>query len=147
MTAALTLLVFLFSAAAVPASAADQSPYESVTESARLYNEEAARKITGVIQDTRTVTLKDGVSFMQMDVKTEQGLVPVHLAPVWYMEDQSNLFDVNKGRSVTVLGQHSDVQGQQIFVAAELTNEDEHQHLRLRHPSGVPAWVGSERVQ
>jgi len=63
----------------MPALAADQRPYESVTESARIYNGEGAMKITGVIQDTRTVTLKDGESFMQIDVKTEQGLVPVHL--------------------------------------------------------------------
>ena len=144
---ALALLLFLLGVHAAPAHAADETPYESVTESARLYNEEGAKRITGVIQDTRTVTLKDGVSFMQMDVKTEQGLVPVHLAPVWFMEDRSNLFDVNKGRSVTILGQDSDVQGQKVFVAAELTNEDQHQHLRLRHPSGIPAWVGSERVQ
>ena len=146
MIAALTLLVFLLAAPVLPALAADQTPYESVTESARIYNGEGAKKITGVIQDTRMVMLKDGESFMQMDVKTEQGLVPVHLAPVWYMEDQSHLFDVNKGRSVTVLGQDTEVQGHQVFVAAELTNEDKHQHLRLRHPSGVPAWAGSERV-
>ncbi|HEU4683060.1 MAG TPA: hypothetical protein VFS39_00980 [Nitrospira sp.] len=36
----------------------------------------------GVIADTRTVTLKDGVQFMQMDVETDHGIVPVHLGPV-----------------------------------------------------------------
>jgi hypothetical protein len=148
MIIATTVLVLHALSPSSPAWTVDHSaPYESVTESERLYHEDRARTITGVITDTRTVTLKDGVPFLQMDLKTEEGPILVHLAPVWFMEERANLFDVDKGRAVTVLGAASEVQGQSVFVAAELSNADRQQHVRLRHPSGVPAWVGSERVR
>ena len=82
-----------------------------------------------------------------MDVKTDRGIIPVHLGPVWYMNEYVDRFDVNKGRSVSVVGSSSTVQGQEVLVASEITNEEGTQHMRLRHPGGIPAWVGSERIK
>jgi hypothetical protein len=127
--------------------AADTTPYESVNKSERLYSESAVQRVTGVIIDTRTITLKDGVEFMQMDVETDHGTVPVHLGPVWYMDEYADRFDVNKGRSVSVVGSPSKVQGKEVLVASEITNEEGKQHMRLRHPDGIPAWVGSEKTE
>jgi hypothetical protein len=126
---------------------ADTAPYESVNESKKLYTETDAQMINGVITDTRRVTLKDGVEFMQMDVDTEHGIIPVHLGPVWWMNEYADRFDVNKGRSVSVLGSPSIVQGKEVLVASEITNEGGRQHMRLRHPGGIPAWVGSEKLE
>ena len=127
--------------------AADTTPYESVNKSEKLYTEEAIQTIKGVITDTRTIRLKDGAEFMQMDVETDRGVVPVHLGPVWYMNEYTDRFDVNKGRSVAVVGSVNTVQGKEVLVASEITNEEGKQHMRLRHPDGIPAWVGSEKAE
>jgi hypothetical protein len=126
---------------------ADTTPYESVNKSEKLYTDTAVQTVKGVITDTKTITLKDGVEFMQMDVETDQGTIPVHLGPVWYMDEYSDRFDVNKGRSVSVVGSPSTVQGKEVLVASEITNEEGKQHMRLRHPDGIPAWVGSEKTE
>jgi hypothetical protein len=125
----------------------DTVPYESVNESEKLFTEDAVQTVTGVITDTRTVTLRDGAKFMQMDVETDRGIIPVHLGPLWFMNEYFDRFDVNRGRSVSVLGSLSTVEGKEVLVASEITNEEGTQHMRLRHPSGIPAWVGSERIE
>jgi hypothetical protein len=126
---------------------ADTTPYESVNKSEKLYHENAVQTVRGVITDTKTITLKDGVQFMQMDVATEHGMVPVHLGPVWYMNEYSDRFDVNKGRSVSVVGSPGTVHGKEVLVASGLINDEGKQHMRLRHPDGIPAWVGSEKAE
>ena len=130
-----------------PLLVADTTPYESVNKSEKLYSEHAVETLKGVIIDTRTVTLKDGVEFMQMDVETDRGIVPVHLGPQWYMNEFADRFDVNKGRSVSVVGSPSTVQGKEVLVASEISDEQGKQHMRIRHPGGIPAWVGSEKTQ
>lgn len=126
---------------------ADTTPYESVNKSEKLYNDSAAQTVKGVIIDTRTITLQDGAEFMQMDVDTDHGTIPIHLGPVWYMDEYADRFDVNKGRSVSVVGSRSTVQGKEVLVASEITNEEGKQRMRLRHPDGIPAWVGSEKTE
>jgi DNA/RNA endonuclease YhcR with UshA esterase domain len=126
---------------------ADTIPYEPAEATNKLYTETAARTVKGIITDTYNVRLKDGVEFMQMDIETDQGTIPVHLGPTWYMNEYADRFDVNKGRSVSVLGSVATVKGKEVLVASELNNEDGRQHMRLRHPSGIPAWVGGEHVQ
>ena len=140
-------ILFSVGATASTVPVADKTPYESVNKSEKLYSEDAVQTVKGTIIDTRTVTLKDGAEFMQMDVETEKGTVPVHLGPTWYMNEYADRFDVNKGRSVSVIGSSSLVQGKEVLVASELTNEEGKQHMRLRHPGGVPAWVGSEKTE
>lgn len=126
---------------------ADKTPYESVNKSEKLYSEDAVQTVKAVITDTKTVRLKDGAEFIQMHVETDHGTVPVHVGPTWYMTEYADRFDVNKGRSVSVIGSPSTVQGKEVLVASELTNEEGKQHMRLRHPGGVPAWVGGEKTE
>ena len=126
---------------------ADTIPYEPAEATTKLYTETGARTVTGIITDTYNVKLKDGVEFMQMDVETDQGKIPVHLGPTWYMDEYSDRFDVNKGRSVSVLGSVATVDGKEVLVASEVSNDDGKQHMRLRHPGGTPAWVGGEHAK
>ena len=130
---------------AIPMS--DNIPYEPAESSAKLYSEDNARVVKGLILDTRTVKFSDGVEFMQMDVDTDQGPVRVHLGPKWYMDEYHDRFDVNKGRSVTAVCSPAIVEGRKILVAAELANADGRQRMRLRHPDGTPAWVGGEHAK
>ena len=141
------VVAFALQATGYSVLVADTTPYESVNKSEKLYNDSAAQTVKGVISDTRTITLQDGAEFMQMDVDTEHGTIPIHLGPVWYMDEYADRFDVNKGRSVSVVGSRSTVQGKDVLVASEITNEEGKQHMRLRHPDGIPAWVGSEKTE
>lgn len=125
----------------------DKAPYESAEASAKLYSEDAVQVVKGIILDTTAIRVKDGAEFMQMDVETEQGPVRVHLGPTWYMNEYHDRFDVNKGRLVTAVCSPAIVDGRQVLVAAELTNADGHQRMRLRHPDGTPAWVGGEHAK
>jgi hypothetical protein len=126
---------------------ADKIPYEPAEASAKLYSEDATRVVQGTILDTMAVRLKDGVEFMQMEVETERGPVRVHLGPTWYMNEYHDRFDVNKGRLVTAVCSPAVVDGKKVLVAAELTNADGQQRMRLRHPDGTPAWVGGEHAK
>ncbi len=140
------LIVFtaLHTLAAEGRLVADTIPYEPAEATTKLYTETAARTVKGIITDTYNVKLKDGVEFMQMTVETEQGSIPVHLGPTWYMDEYADRFDANKGRSVSVLGSVATVEGKEVLVASEISNGDGKQHMRLRHPGGTPAWVGGE---
>jgi alpha-L-fucosidase len=141
------LMAFALQATGHTILVADTTPYESVNHSEKLYSDNAVQTVKGVITDTRTIRLKDGAEFMQMDVETDHGIIPVHLGPVWYMDEYADRFDVNKGRSVSVVGSASTVQGKEVLVASEITNEEGRQHMRLRHPDGIPTWVGSEKTE
>lgn len=141
----LILLAVVHAGGAIPV--ADTIPYEPAEASAKLYSEDAAREVNGLIVETRTVKLSDGVEFMQMDMETDKGPIRVHLGPKWYMDEYHDRFDVNKGRSVTVVGSRAMVDGKEMLVAAELANADGKQRMRLRHSDGTPAWVGGEHAK
>lgn len=126
---------------------ADKIPYEPAEASAKLFSKDSIRVIKGTILNTTSVKLKDGVEFMQMEVETERGPVRVHLGPTWYMKEYHDRFDVNKGRLVTAVCSPARVDGKDVLVAAELTNGDGQQRMRLRHPDGTPAWVGGEHAK
>jgi hypothetical protein len=122
-------------------SVVDTVTYESAEASAKLYSEDVARVVKGIVSDTNKVKLSDGAEFIQMDLETDQGLVRIHLGPAWYM------FDVNKGRLVTAVCSPATVDGKEVLVAVELSNADGRQQMRLRHPDGTPAWVGGEHAK
>jgi hypothetical protein len=124
---------------------AQEVPYQSVTESDRLYHEDRAKTIRGVVQETRTITLKDNALFSRLHLKTaEDQVVPVHLGPSWFMEENEHLLDLNVGREVEVKGSFETIAGQPVFVAAQILNDRREEGMRLRREDGMPAWVGGE---
>ncbi|WP_447978580.1 hypothetical protein [Candidatus Nitrospira bockiana] len=121
-------------------------PYESVTESERLYDPDAAETIRGVVEAVETVRLEDGAPFMQVRLRTEDEAVRVHLAPEWFMQEQINRLEIDVGRELEVRGSKHVVKGEPVFVAAEVQNDGRDQRLRLRHPDGTPVWTSGERA-
>ncbi len=130
--------------AAVPV--ADPVPYESVTESERLYHDDRAQTIRGVIQEINTITLKDNARFSQLSLHTDDRLVPVHLGPSWFMVENRHLLELDVGREVEVRGSFETLAGQPVFVAAQITNDRRDQAMRLRRSDGMPVWVGGEYI-
>lgn len=120
-------------------------PYESVNESGRLYRDEQAETIRGVIKEINTVTLKDGARFSRLSLKTAHDeVIPVHLGPSWFMAENQYLMDLNVGREVEVKGSFATVAEQPVFVAAQLHNDHRKEGMRLRRDDGLPVWVGGE---
>ncbi len=120
-------------------------PYQSVNESARLYHEDRAQTIRGVIKDMDTVRMKDDAVFSQLMLKMDDDrLVPVHLGPSWFVEENQHLMDLNVGREVEVKGSMETIGGRQVFVAAQLYNDRREEGMRFRREDGLPVWVGGE---
>ena len=113
-------------------------PYESVTESERLYQEDRAETIRGVVESLDTVTMREGALFRQLRLKTGDDTLVVHLGPQWFMEQQVQRLQLDVGREVEVQGSRETVNGKPVVVAAEIRNDRRDKQLRLRHPSGVP---------
>ncbi|MCC2642875.1 MAG: hypothetical protein K0S45_3288 [Nitrospira sp.] len=125
----------------------DPIPYESVTESERLYQEDRAETIRGVVESLDTVTMREGAPFRQLRLKTGDDTLVVHLGPQWFMEQQVQRLQLDVGREVEVQGSRETVNGKPVLVAAEIRNDRRDEQLRLRHPSGVPVWAGSEYMR
>ncbi len=120
-------------------------PYESVNESERLYRDDQSQTIRGVIKEVNTVTLKDGARFSRLSLQmAHDEVIPVHLGPSWFMEENQYLMDLNVGREVEVKGSFATVAEQPVFVAAQLHNDRRKEGMRLRRDDGLPAWVGGE---
>ena len=122
----------------------DRIPYESVTESDRLYQEERAETIRGVVQSLDTITMREGAPFRQLRLKTGADTVVVHLGPHWFMAQQEQRIQLDVGREIEVQGSRETVDGKPVLVAAEIRDDRRDERLRLRHPSGVPVWAGGE---
>jgi len=124
----------------------DDKPYESVNESSKLYQDRRAQTIRGTVQDIKTVALENNDRFMQVRLKTHDQVVNVHLGPEWFMTEQINRIEIQKGHELEITGSGNVVAGTPVFVASEVRDEQRNERLRLRHPDGTPVWAGSERA-
>jgi hypothetical protein len=83
--AVLCLLAVADEVTARPLLTQDSTPYQSTTESPRLYDSEAADTVRGTIVDFETVKPAEEASpFLQIKLKTGQGTIRVHLTPHWF---------------------------------------------------------------
>jgi hypothetical protein len=124
----------------------DNKPYESVNESSKLYHDREAHTIRGVVEDIKTVKLENDEQFLQVNLKTPEEVVRVHLGPDWYMTEQIQNIEIIKGRELEVIGSSNVVAGIPVFVASEIRDDKRNERLRLRHRDGTPVWSGSERA-
>lgn len=70
-------------------------------------------------------------------VKTESDTIPVHLGPVWYMNEQDSL---NTGDKIEVTGSRITYEGAPAIIAATVKKNE--MTLRLRDQNGYPVWRG-----
>ncbi len=74
-----------------------------------------------------------------IDLKTDKGVVQVHLGPVWYIERLD--FEINSGDQLEVKGSPAVINGKQSLIAAEVKKGND--LLILRDIHGVPVWSRS----
>jgi hypothetical protein len=145
--AVLGAMAICTAALVAPASAADKPPYESVTDSPKVYDEKRAHEIRGTVEELMTMRpTPEAAPFLELKLKTDRDIVDVHLAPTWYMNEQSTALTIKRGAELQVLGSEADIKGRHVFVAAEVRDARGEKHLRLRHKDGTPVWSASERT-
>lgn len=79
-----------------------------------------------------------GTPGVHIVVKTKDSTIPVHLGPVWYMEQQEYSFQ--KGDKVTVYGSRIMYNDAPAIIAVRVNRGD--MLLQLRNRQGIPNWRG-----
>ena len=142
--------------------AQDTTPYQSTTQSPKLYDPDASATLLGTIIGLETVKpAEESSPFLQVDVRIRQDdgtgqvlsqlgwagkkVVRVHLGPQWFMEEQVHRLELQKGSDVEVKGSKNVIDGKEVFIAAEIKQPQKEERLRLRHKDGTPVWSGGER--
>ncbi|NJM17345.1 MAG: hypothetical protein HC836_04470 [Richelia sp. RM2_1_2] len=96
-----------------------------------IYNLETVETIKGEILTVDTVG--NGVS---LQVKTDEETIPVHLAPVWYIENQD--IEINPNDTVEIKGSRITFKGETAILAAEVKQGDT--TFKLRDENGFSLW-------
>jgi hypothetical protein len=109
---------------------------------ARLYDAKTVETVKGEVVGVETFTPGKGMGAgVHLQLKTREGVLSVHLGPVWYIENQDVKIEVKD--VVEVKGSRVTFDGKPALIAAEVKKGDE--TLRLRDPDGYPAWAGWRR--
>ncbi|MDX1638678.1 MAG: hypothetical protein R3281_11960 [Balneolaceae bacterium] len=105
----------------------------------RPYNPSTVETIEGEVSEIVYIRKNTGsrIHGVHLVVKTEEGLVPVHLGPAWYVERQAPF---KAGDRVTVVGSRITFNDEPAVVAARVTRGE--MTLQLRDQDGFPAWRG-----
>jgi hypothetical protein len=112
------------------------------TPYARMYDPKTVETVSGEVASLETLTPMQGMgSGMHLLLKTDKGVISVHLGPVWYLENQD--VSLQPGDRVQVRGSRITFQGKPAIIAAEVTRGDE--VLHLRDEAGFPLWAGWRR--
>jgi hypothetical protein len=107
----------------------------------RLYDPKTVETVTGDVVRVDQVSRQGGQGRggghgVHVLLKTDQGDIPVHLGPSWYMEKQA--LQVAPNDKIEVRGSRVTVDGKPAIIAAEVKKGD--QVLKLRDDNGVPLW-------
>ncbi len=108
----------------------------------RMYDTKTVETIRGIVEKVEKITPMRGMSYgVHLLVKTEKGIIDVHLGPGRYIENQD--VKIMPGDKVEVTGSRITFRNKPAIIAAEVKKGDE--VLRLRDANGVPAWAGRRR--
>ena len=108
----------------------------------RMYDPKTVETIKGEVTKVDYVTPLKGMGHgVHLLLKTEQGMIHVHLGPAWYVENQD--VKIAPKDRVEVKGSRVTIEGTPVVIAAEVRKGDE--VLSLRDDNGVPRWAGWRR--
>jgi hypothetical protein len=108
----------------------------------RLYNPQTVETITGEVVSVDKITPMKGMSYgIHLQVKTDKGMISVHLGPSWYIENQD--VKIEPKDKIDVKGSLITFEGKPTLIAAEVKKGNE--VLILRDSNGLPVWSGWRR--
>jgi hypothetical protein len=114
------------------------------TEYGRMYNTQTVETVTGEVVKVKKIKPMRGMSYgIHLILKTDNGEIPVHLGPAWYINNQD--MEVAVGDKVEVKGSRVTYDDKPAIIAAEVKKGDD--TLKLRDDNGFPAWAGWRRNQ
>jgi len=96
-----------------------------------IYNLETVETIEGQVLNVDIIG--NGVS---LQVKTDEETIPVHLAPIWYVENQD--IEINPNDTVEITGSRINFNGETAIVAAKITKGNT--TFKLRDENGFSLW-------
>lgn len=101
------------------------------------YNSQTVETVSGEVISVDKVTYgRRGYTGIHLLLKTDNGEIPVHLGPSWYIEHQS--MKVVPHDVVEVTGSRVIYGGKPALIAAEVKKGNE--SLLLRNKEGLPLW-------
>lgn len=75
---------------------------------------------------------------IHLEVKNDKGVIPVHLGPSWYLDNQDIQFSI--GDAIAVTGSRITYEGASAIIAMEVQKNEN--VLLLRDKNGFPRWRG-----
>lgn len=110
----------------------------------RMYNSQTVETITGKVLTVDTFTPTSGMSHgVHLQVKTQNGTIPIHLGPAWYVDNQDIIIEPKD--TVEIEGSKINFAGEAVIIAAQIKKGD--MTLLLRDEDGFPLWNGWRRNQ
>ncbi|KJR42936.1 hypothetical protein MCHI_001139 [Candidatus Magnetoovum chiemensis] len=105
----------------------------------RMYNPAAVTTVVGIVESIDQVVPFSGMSYgVHINLKTDKGIVSVHLGPAWYLDRQD--LTINKGDKLEITGSMTTFNTGNALIAS--TVKKGYDVLTLRDQSGVPYWAG-----
>ncbi len=102
-----------------------------------LYNPQTVTTMKGTVETLTSPGLRRRTTAGLM-LKTDQGSLPVHLGPFWYLQQQGITLQV--GDPLEVTGSQVTMQGKPALIAREVKVDGN--TLKLRDEQGLPLWRG-----
>lgn len=96
-----------------------------------IYNLEMEETIKGEVVSVDTVG-----NHVSIQVKTNEETIPVHLAPIWYLENRG--IEIKPNDTVEVMGSLVNYNGETSIIASQITKGGV--VLRLRDDNGFSLW-------
>jgi len=107
------------------------------TAAAGLYDTGTVHTVSGTVASVEALAgRRHNSAGMHAVLKTDTGLVDVHLGPAWYLDKQS--VKVAAGDKITVTGSSITIRGKVGLLAAQVRKGEN--ILRLRDSNGLPLW-------
>jgi hypothetical protein len=114
----------------------------SGTPYGRMYNPGTLETISGEVVTVDKIMPEKNMSYgVHIVLKTEAETIPVHLGPVWYIENQDVKIEATD--KVEIQGSRITFEGKPAIIAKEVKKGDE--VLMLRDENGFPVWSGWRR--
>ena len=102
------------------------------------YNAATEVKVEGVVQEVKQFWCPiNGDEGTHLMLKTDTGILEVHVAPVRFL--QGNGVSFSKGDQISVVGSNVVYEGHDAMIARKITRGD--QTFAFRQPDGRPLWV------
>jgi hypothetical protein len=106
------------------------------------YDPKTESTIRGTVEEVKHYpSQRGGRTGEHVVLKTEGGMVDVHLGPTDYWE--KNGFSLAKSDSIEVIGSRVKVGDAEVFLAREVKKGDK--SVTLRNAQGIPAWSRGRR--